>query len=400
MRSVAILGAGVQGICAALALQAKGWNVSLVEQDPEAMLRASLRNEGKIHLGFTYAKDPSFRTSQLMLESGLTFAPLIDQWVPQSVDWAGLRSRPFTYLVMQDSDVDAISLFQHYERIDRVFHEIDQPWHHYLGTKPDHLWCQTDPLREVASEAVQATVKTAEAALNLAKFRRVLIQAIDESEHISCVFNHRVESVVRQSQGFSVGGTNGDGQSWQLHTDAVVNCLWENRLKFDNGLGIKPSRPWVYRLKYRVLGKLPKTLKDLPSLSLVLGSYGDIVPMPDASYISWYPACRRGWAEDLTVPQEWLQPCRGQVEAKTASEITSQTYRELNKIIPGIAATRTTAVDAGVIFSWGNTDIDHAKSELHNRHAIGITESDGYFSIDTGKLTCAPLFAAQLAARI
>jgi hypothetical protein len=55
---------------------------------------------------------------------------------------------------------------------------------------------------------------------------------------------------------------------------------------------------------------------------------------------------------------------------------------------------------AGTIFAWGSTDIDDPKSDLHERRAIGVRAYDGYFSIDTGKLTCAPLFADQLAKQL
>ena len=49
-----------------------------------------------------------------------------------------------------------------------------------------------------------------------------------------------------------------------------------------------------------------------------------------------------------------------------------------------------------MIFAWGKTDIDDGKSELHQRHQIGILDADGYFSINTGKLTCAPYFAREV----
>lgn len=57
-----------------------------------------------------------------------------------------------------------------------------------------------------------------------------------------------------------------------------------------------------------------------------------------------------------------------------------------------------TQVDAGVIFAWGSTDIDEADSELHQRHDIGLLHHDGYVSMNTGKLTTAPLFAERLGA--
>ena len=51
---------------------------------------------------------------------------------------------------------------------------------------------------------------------------------------------------------------------------------------------------------------------------------------------------------------------------------------------------------AGIIFCWGATDIDDPESELHSRHAAGVYAHDGYFSVNTGKFTTAPLFADQL----
>ena len=50
-----------------------------------------------------------------------------------------------------------------------------------------------------------------------------------------------------------------------------------------------------------------------------------------------------------------------------------------------------------MVCALGDTDIDDLDSRLHQRWEIGVTARDGYFSIDTGKLTCAPSFALGLA---
>ena len=399
MRTVTVLGAGIQGVCAALALRAEGWRVRLVDQAPGAMLRASLRNEGKIHLGFIYANDPSFRTGRLMVRAALAFAPLIERWVGRRVEWGELRSRPFTYLVMQDSMLTPDEICAHYERLEIEYRATCESWHHYLGVRPESLWRKAPPPPQVDSERVAAAVRTAELAVDLVAFRRLMVGVVDESE-ISLHFAHRVESVARTGEGFAVEGVGRESTAWTLESDAVVNCLWEGRLKIDKEMGIEPNRPWVYRLKFRVLGELPQHLEGLPSLSLVLGPYGDIVPIPGSSYISWYPVCRRGWSKDLTIPESWQPPCNGQVDRHAGNEIASQVYEALEQLIPGIGATRTTTVDAGIVASWGDTDVDQPDSELHERFVIGVTGSDGYFSIDTGKFGCAPLFAAQLAEMI
>jgi hypothetical protein len=57
-------------------------------------------------------------------------------------------------------------------------------------------------------------------------------------------------------------------------------------------------------------------------------------------------------------------------------------------------------VRGGVIVAWGHTDIVDAESELHQRHAIGVTSTGRYHSVDPGKLTMAPWFAMVVAGRI
>jgi hypothetical protein len=67
-----------------------------------------------------------------------------------------------------------------------------------------------------------------------------------------------------------------------------------------------------------------------------------------------------------------------------------------------VAALSQEALDAGevrgaVVFAHGRGDIDEPGSELHERHRIGPRSYGRYHSVDTGKLTTAPLFARRLA---
>ena len=54
-------------------------------------------------------------------------------------------------------------------------------------------------------------------------------------------------------------------------------------------------------------------------------------------------------------------------------------------------------ISGGVIFAWGDRDIDDPSSELHQRYDIGPKSWGRYHSVDTGKLTMAPLFGKQVA---
>ena len=90
---VLVLGAGLQGAGVALELARRGAQVTLVDQDERPMNRASLRNEGKIHLGFIYANDASRATAFLQLEGALRFAPIVRSWLGDDAGWLA-RSTP------------------------------------------------------------------------------------------------------------------------------------------------------------------------------------------------------------------------------------------------------------------------------------------------------------------
>ena len=100
--SIAIIGAGLTGCCAALELARLGHGVTLIEQDLLPMNRASLRNEGKIHLGLIYANDPTLATARLQLRAALRFRPLLERWLGTRVARIGV-STPFDYLMARDS---------------------------------------------------------------------------------------------------------------------------------------------------------------------------------------------------------------------------------------------------------------------------------------------------------
>jgi hypothetical protein len=401
MKRAIVLGAGIQGVSVALGIQRRGYAVTLVDKAPDCLLRASLRNEGKIHMGFVYANDPSFKTSMLMLRASLSFSRLLDEWTGREIDWRALSSHPFMYVIARTSMVAPERLLQCYEKLQHEYEMVlKQEGGSYLGQRPASIWepLSADYLHRWINEKFSVCgVQTVEASIELEGFRRIMRMALARSGAIEPYFGCSVESVTRTPHGFRVEGSRADGRTWDRYADIVVNCLWDGRLKLDEHMGISPQRKWVYRLKYRLLGTLPRTLASLPSMTIVLGPYGDVVRYPHAkTYISWYPACMRGWTDRVSVPQEWEAHCAGLVESSEASRIAKDALAGFEQVVTGMDQTDIDVVDAGVIFSWGKTDIDDPASELHERFHVGVHCYDGYFSIDTGKFTCAPMFAEQL----
>lgn len=371
-----------------------------MEQDPSLLNRASLRNEGKIHLGFVYANDPSGRTSRLMLEGALAFAPLLETWLQKPLPWSQWQSHPFTYCVATQSLLSAEQIMAHYASLEQHFLDIGGPTIPYLGQKIHSFLTPLDTQTSVPQlQRSYATplATTPEVALDLPAFCQRLSLEVSQQPRIRLHLGCRVEEVHRLDHGFGASGTNIHGKTWYLTGDLLVNCLWENRLRFDQQMGYQPVHPWVHRLKYRVLAQLPSDLASLPALTFVLGPFGDIVTYPHGlTYLSYYPRAMRGWSTDLTPPLSWDRACRGQPDPAEAAEVTREVLEALEQVVPGLGKSLVRQVDAGAIFTWGQTDINDPASQLHLRHDTGVYAHDGYFSIDTGKLTTAPLFAQRL----
>jgi hypothetical protein len=86
--------------------------------------------------------------------------------------------------------------------------------------------------------------------------------------------------------------------------------------------------------------------------------------------------------------------------AALAREIEAEILAGIGAWLPGIALCEPLIVDAGAIVAIGRSDVNDAASGLHGRSSIGVTSRGGYHSVNTGKLTTAPLFAVEAADRV
>lgn len=395
---IVILGSGIQGICCALALANTGKRITILDKTVQPYNRASLRSEAKIHLGFVYAKDESFRTSSLMLKAGLHFGPLIESFIGEKVNWKDFRSRKFNYIILKNSFLSAQQLFQHYQALQQEYEQMKDKSLHYLGEKPFQLWDEAAvKVNQLENENVIKCIPTEEASINPINFREFLLTALSKKLNISFKGNHLIQEIKKTSYGYAVAGTNGNGAKWKIDSTILINCLWENRIYFDQQLGIPIYENWVYRLKHGILGISPSHLRDLNSFTFVLGAFGDIVNYDNyLTYISWYPKCMTRWSSEICPPTSWEKACNGQIKIKENRKWINEALAEVDNYFPGYKNFQVKRIDSGIIFSRGKSDISDPQSELHERFDIGIIKKDGYYSVSTGKFTSAPLFAKEL----
>jgi glycine/D-amino acid oxidase-like deaminating enzyme len=399
-KRIAILGAGIQGTCAALALAQRGCRIDLFDQAPEAVGQASLWNEGKIHLGFIYAKDASNRTTDTMLRGAFHFDGGLQRLTGRAQP-AGLVSSPFRYLVHRTSQISVDAVAAHLDAVaDRYRAARDASGLRYFDHKSDFVW-ERMPDREWRAEyddrETLAAFRTIELSVDPVIVAGMLRAAIAEQTRIRFLPNSRVESVRIDPTGAPevvIAGENPLGPY-----DHVVNALWNDRLRIDAEMGLQPVRPWLHRYKLAV-HVAGATGSALPSTTILLGEYGDIVDFGGGRYyLSWYPTCKLGAWRDIAPPD--FAPT---VTDETRRQVFDATRAALGGIIPLVRSLDLTGarvdVEGGYIFAWGSTDIADPQSGLHCRSDIGVHSHGRYHSIDTGKYGMAPYFAERIADRI
>ncbi|HEY0614776.1 MAG TPA: FAD-dependent oxidoreductase [Candidatus Elarobacter sp.] len=400
---VAVLGAGLQGACVALELASRGIRVDLFDKNDRTLAQASARNEGKIHLGFVYAADPSLRTARIMVRGALAFAPLLRRWIGGALDAVPV-SVPFRYAVHAESQLGA-------DEIERYFHDVHAIGLEEGGSEPREYFgrdyrvapARLSPERSASlfsERSVSAAFETEEVAIDPESLAAAVRTRVAGDAAIRCRLRSTVRAAEPGGDHVDVVADTPDGRVRERY-DHVVNALWDGRLAVDATAGVHPEQPWLYRVKHYLRIRVRPGTPPVPSATVILGPFGDLVAYGDRThYVSWYPAGVRGVSSALSPPDWPLE-----LEPLAAATLRDAILTGLGGVVPALQgfageAIESCHVQAGIIMAWGESDIYDRASGLHARYAIGPRSHGRYHTIETGKLTMAPLFASALAARI
>ena len=399
---VGVLGGGIQGCCVALALAERGVDVTLFDRNHDLMSRAAVANEGKIHLGYMYANDPTHSTARMMIEGALAFAPFFERHLAISRESMAL-SRPAAYVVHRDSQRSPEEVSQYLSVTHGMVREASK------GRAKDYFgrdlsgelrkWSAAEREEQFDPTVALAAFDTPEVAIDPVALAQAVRARIKADPRIQVKSQHHVRSVDDRDN-LEVSATTPNGEIRERY-DHVVNALWEGRFLVDEKRGLRPSRPWLHRLKYGVSFRLPKTERFPPSATFISGPFGEVVSYGNGlTYLTWYPICLRAMSGDIA-PPEWptypSEPLR--------SQLLEGTLKAMSQFVPSlrsieVSTLRDVVVKGGVIVAWGKTDIYDRQSELHRRFEIGVASIGRFHSIDPGKLTMAPHFAGICAGRI
>ncbi|MEZ5786298.1 MAG: FAD-dependent oxidoreductase [Xanthobacteraceae bacterium] len=404
MRSLraAVLVGGLQGCCIALLLAARGIEVVLYERNDVLLGAAATANEGKIHLGYVYASDPTLATARTMIRGALAFAPFVREHLDASPERLRLSS-PNAYAVHRESQRSVDDIAAYLSRVHRLVVEANEASSgDYFGFDLDRAverWSGSQIAATFAPAAIQAVFQTPEIAIDPLALADIVRRRIsDAAGRIEVRLRHVVTAVETNRLGLDVHASSPDGATREKY-DHVINALWDGRIAIDKTLGLRPGRLTMNRFKYGL--RIAARDCDVPSTTIVLGPFGDVITYGDRTiYMSWYPACMKARsAGDQPIPLPTIP------SGPLRSDIAADTLAALSAIMPGLQTVRLEAVAdytvrGGVIVAWGQTDIDDPASELHRRFEIGVHSVGSYHSVDPGKLTMAPYFAGVCVARI
>jgi hypothetical protein len=391
--TVAVLGGGLQGCCIALALADRGEQVVLFERHGSILGRTAVANEGKIHLGWMYAADPSLDTARMMIEGALAFAPFLRRHLGLNAE-SMATSAPAAYVVHRDSQHSATEVRSYLAAVHRlIVAASDSRMGAYFGrdlSPAPREWSLDERTTAFDPSEALAVFDTPEIAIDPLELARYMTNAIAAHPRIELRLSHEVLSACEATAGFTVT-TRCKGTAKQERFDHVVNALWEGRLAVDETAGLRAGRPWLYRLKYGVGFSWPDRLPQPPSATFISGPFGEVVSYPDrTTYLTWYPTCVREISSAL-VPPVWPtyppEPLRLEIARGTIAAL-SEIVRALDPI--DVAKLGDLWVKGGAIVAWGETDIYDPQSELHKRYEIGVHSRDRYHSVDPGKFTIAP----------
>ena len=394
---VAVLGAGIMGCSVALCLARRGARVTLVDAAALPCLGASRWNEGKIHLGYLYAADPSLATARRVLDGGLAFKPLTERLIGQSLD-AVTSPVDDIYLVHRRSVVDADAMARYYAAVSALVREhcgasgylcaaTEASAHRLSASELDAL-CDTTE--------IVAGFRVPERSVSTVWIADRLVAAVAAEPRIEARWGVRVFGVRRPEGALDVPMHVDTSEGVVGPYDYVVNALWDGRLVVDAARGLPPPSTWSHRFRRSLFVRTSRPV-TLPSVVIGIGPFGDVKNYNGRDlYLSWYHA---GLAVEGTAVEPPPVP---PLDDAARAELIEAVLTDLGAVLPSVAALRpvleSVQVEGGWVYAAGRGALDDPRSTLHRRDRAGVFRDGRYLSIDTGKYSMAPWIADRLAA--
>jgi hypothetical protein len=390
-KSFCIMGAGIQGCCIALLLSKYYKNITIIEQEENIMSKSSAAQEGRVHLGFLYANDKSMKTGYKMLNDALNFSNYIEYLLDEKLDWNTIKSKKYLYLNEINSLLSEKEVDEYFEKLETKYHELisTNKSLNYLGQKPKTLYTKIKIPDYLNKDMFNVCYSTEEVGIVQNILRDKINKKLIE-KNINIFFREQIVQLQKQNNKFMIE-TNKNKYIF----DNVVNCLWENKHKFDTQINYLHEININIRLKCGVVSECIDSLKGYSSINIINGPYGDFGNFSNHNfmYFTWYPVSvikmiiddnNQHDSNELYKINSKLDDIEFKKQIEGHEKIFSKIFniKNLSFVNP--------KVSCNAVVASGINDIKYKDSYLHNRFNDPIFYDNNYYSIQTGKYTSAP----------
>ena len=387
------------GSAIALFLARRRIRVTLFDAADRPFDGASRWNEGKIHLGYLYAADPSLETARRLLPGGLAFKDLTEELLGCSIDQA-IAHTDDTFVIHHDSVTSVDGAAHYFDAVAALTSDLADA-NRYLvpvdASRPRRL-TSTELEANYDTARIVAGFRVPERSVSTRWVADRFVDAIGNEPRIEQRMQTRITSVRRSTDATDSPLFVETSAATEGPFDTVVNALWEGRLAIDATVGLPMPTDWSHRFRLSAFIRTSRNV-DVPSTVIATGPFGDVKNYNGRDlYLSWYPSGLM--AEGSAVHPPALSALHNGDRTRRVGEIVGQ----LRQFVPSVAALQgcleDVRLEGGWVYAAGRGSLADPRSTLHRRDRIGITRSGSYISVDTGKYSIAPWLAREVAALI
>jgi hypothetical protein len=322
-----------------------------------------------------------------MFRYGSTFEDTLTRITGQSDDRLFLNRRQY-YAVHRDSSLKGDGVAEHMQALGAMLQDVGSP-----GGEPTVRRLGQSEKDAQFSDLIEEVWEVAEGTVDCHVLGQLVRAAVAAEPRIEVHHNVTVGSI---SSDETPSICDGEGRRLGTFT-AVVNAAWDGMPLLEQVAGA-PMPDYCLRAKAGFITRMTGGAPPVP-VTTVYGSFGDVVPQADnLAYLSWYPACLMGFTTEIALGADWYESLRQQFDFEGA---LARSIAAFAQMMPGFAAEPVPErLLGGPILAVAVTDIPDPNSKLHRRNMFGFHRRGNVVAVDTGKLTCGPGLALELAEMI
>lgn len=380
MSGVAVVGGGLLGSVTALLAARAGCEVTLFEAAPAPWTRASTANAGKVHLGLDHVLGDQ-ATRRVLLDGALSFADVVDEALGQPFPWAHHTSPPFEYLVAPGSTATPEDLARRYHDLNALVATVPGP-RRYLGHDIERI---VDPEPGRHATTGLPSFATVERAVDPLALGPAFLAALRDHPSIQVRVATRITSLDPRTGALQAGGRD------LGRFDAVVAAAGTGQ----PALLPAGQRP-VRSIRLEAAVRLPPR-PGRHTVTLVHGTFGDVVAFRGYTYASWCPAGRLSH-EQAVEPSPEAEGMRMGVHIR--DDVARATIDELAALGLLEADEVADSVAGDYVLGDGPLDVDRRAPGPPSRAELGVTRQDRLLVPASSTLTTAPLAARLVAEQL